>query len=113
MSGEETDEDAPGREKQLVRVPVKWISSELTELLHAIDAWKSAVDDEGFVPTRGNRPLNRLSASKDPIVGHATEGLPRNWYDDIWYKSQSDAQKILLKTMPPRPIPCLVSLICL
>jgi hypothetical protein len=111
MSGEESDGEVSGREKQLVRVPVKWINSELAGLFHAIDTWKSAVDDEGFLPTRGNRPLNRVSTSKEPAVGRATKGLPRNWYDDIWYKSQSDAKKISLKTMPPQSIPCLVSLI--
>ena len=58
MSGEESDGEASGREKQLVRVPVRWINPELTELFHATDTWKSAVDDEGFLPTHGNRPLN-------------------------------------------------------
>jgi len=44
MSGEETDEETTGREKQLVRVPILWIHSELTDLFHTMDTWKSAVN---------------------------------------------------------------------
>jgi hypothetical protein len=112
MSGEDTDGEPPGREKRLLRVPVKWINPELTGLFHIIDTWKSAVQDESFSTPRGNRPLTRLATSKVPVEGHATKGLPRNWYDETWYKSQSDPKKILLNTLPPRPIPCIVSLIC-
>jgi hypothetical protein len=112
MSGEDTDGEAPGREKRLLRVPVKWINPELTGLFHVIDTWKSAVQDESFSTPRGNRPLTRLATSKVPVEGHVTKGLPRNWYDETWYKSQSDAKKILLNTLPSRPIPYLVSLIC-
>ena len=57
MSGKETDGEGPTREKRLVRVPVQWIHSELTDLFHVIDTWKSAVNDESMVNTRGNRPL--------------------------------------------------------
>jgi hypothetical protein len=111
MSGEETDGQISGREKQLVRVPVQWINSELTELFHTMDTWKSAVNDESMVSSRGNRPIARLAKSKEPAVGNAVKGLPRNWYEDIWYKSQSDPKKLMLNVIPTRPIPSLVSLI--
>jgi hypothetical protein len=76
MSGEETDREGPTREKWLVRVPVQWIHSELTDLFHVIDTWRSAANDESMVHTRGNRPLTRLPTSKEPAVGAPTKGLP-------------------------------------
>jgi hypothetical protein len=112
MSGEETDGEVSGREKQLTRIPVRWINPELTDLFHAIDTWQSAINDESFTCPRGNRPLTRLPTSKEPIVGHVTKGLPRNWYDDTWYKSQSDPQKLLLRVKPSHLIPSLVGLLC-
>lgn len=111
MSGEETDGEVSTREKQLIRVPVRWINPELTRLFHAMDTWKAAVDDEGF-KARGNRPFIRPSKSKEPATGTVRKGLPRNWYDDSWYRSQSDAKKVLLGAAAQRKIPALVSLIC-
>ena len=109
MSGEETDGNVSGRQKQLARVPICWINPELSRLFHNIDSWKSPIIDEGFVSGHGNRPFVRSSTIKEPVMGKVTKGLPRNWYDDTWYKSQSDPQKCLLNPTSVRPIPTLVS----
>jgi hypothetical protein len=112
MSGEETDEETiAGREKQLVRAPILWICSEVTDLFHTMDTWKSAVNDESFMAPRGNRPLRRLLKSKAPVEGTATKRLPQNWYNETWYRSLSDPKKALLNPTSNRPIPSLVSLI--
>jgi hypothetical protein len=108
MSGEETDNEGPAREKRLVRVPVQWINPDLMHLFHTVDTWKTAVDDEDF-RMRGNRPFTRLSKSKEPASVTATKRLPRNWYNDVWFKSQSDPKKTVLGATAPRPIPSLVS----
>ena len=109
MSGDETEEESSTREKHLARVPVQWIHPDLTDLFHAMDTWKTAVDNEGFMAPRGNRPILRLPISKTPVVGVATKKLPRNWYNDTWFKSLSDPKKSLLNAGPSRPIPSLVS----
>ena len=111
MSGEETDEETTGWEKQLVRVPILWIHSKLTDLFHTMDTWKSAVNDESFMTPRGNRPLPQLLKSKAPVEGTATKRLPRSWYNETWYRSLSDPKKALLNPTSNRPIPSLVSLI--
>jgi hypothetical protein len=77
-------------------------------LFHTVDTWKTAVDDEDF-RMRGNRPFTRLSKSKEPASVTATKRLPRNWYNDVWFKSQSDPKKTVLGATAPRPIPSLVS----
>jgi hypothetical protein len=113
MSGEESDGEGSVREKRLIRVPVQWINSELTDLFHIIDTWKSAVNNEGMVNPRGNRPLARLPTSKEPAVGTPTKGLPRNWYNTLWLRAQSKPQQALLNPGLSRKIPLLVCSICL
>lgn len=108
MSGEETDDEVSGRQKELARVPVRWINPELTRLFHTVDSWKAAIADEGFVSTRGNRPFARSSTIKEPAMGTVTKRLPRNWYDNYWYMSQTDPQKRLLNATSSRIIPTLV-----
>jgi len=110
MSGEETESEVSGREKQLVGVPVQWVDHKLTEMCHAVDTWKSAINDQSFSSPRGNRPLTRLPRSKKPVPGKPTKGLPRNWYDDTWFKSQPDSKKLLLNIAAFRRIPTIVSL---
>jgi hypothetical protein len=109
MSGEETDGEPSGREKQLVNVPVQWVSTDLSGLFHTVDTWRSAVADESFMRPRGNRPFNRLDKPKKAIAGKVTNGLPRNWYDDTWYQGRSDAEKLIINAANPRLIPTLVS----
>ena len=111
MSGEESDGEGSAREKRLIRVPVQWINSELTDMFHTIDTWKSTVNNESMVNPRGNRPLARLPTSKEPAVGTPTRGLPRNWYNETWFRAQSGPQKALLNPGPPRLVPLLVSAI--
>ena len=48
MSSNETSGEISGQEKQLVRVPVQWINTELTVLFHTMDTWKSAVNEESM-----------------------------------------------------------------
>jgi hypothetical protein len=52
-----------------------------------------AITNEGFINAHGNRPFTQLSTFKEPVTGKVTKGLPQNWYDDTWYKSQSDPLK--------------------
>ena len=79
-----------------VRVPVQWINSGLTVLFHTMDTWKSTINDESMVCTCGNRPLARVDKTEEPAMENAMRGLPHNWYDDTWYKLQSDPKKLTL-----------------
>jgi len=96
MSGEETESEVSGQEKQRVGVPVQWVNHKLMEMCHAVDTWESTINDQSFSSPRGNRPLTRLPRSKKSDPGKPTKGLPQNWYDDTWFKSQPDSKKLLL-----------------
>ena len=68
-------------------------------LFHTMDTWKSAVNEGSMVCAHSNRPLTRVAKTKEPVTGNAKKGLPRNWYDDTWYKSQSDPKKLTLNVI--------------
>jgi hypothetical protein len=75
MSGEKTEGESLAWEKQLARVPIQWIHPELMDLFHAMDTWKSTLDNEGFMAPCGNRPLVRLPIFKAPVARNATKML--------------------------------------
>ena len=54
---------------------------------------------------RGNRPLKRNHRDKPQVVGTVKRKLPRNWYEDTWFKSLPAGQQSKLDVMPYRPIP--------
>lgn len=112
MSGEETDdsEDSAGREKILVSIPVDWINPALADIFHVIDDWKSVKDGETFRDARGNRPLARGTKRKRPVNSKPVTGLPRNWYNDMWYRQLHDGKRKLLDATEELSIPSLVSL---
>lgn len=93
MSGEKTDGDTSGWQKQLARVLVWWINSEVTHLFHHMDSWKSVVADEGFVSTCRNRPFIQLSTAKDPVKWNIIKGLSWNWFNDTWDRSLPDPRR--------------------
>lgn len=114
MSGEETD-DKPiqdptqDRQKELIRVPVRWINPQLTDMFHVIDSWKGLERQESMAngegDLRGNKPLKRQARSKPAVVGTHKKGLPRNWYDDTWYKSIGPGKQGKLQKKSDRAIP--------
>ena len=86
MSGDETEEESSTREAfGQSTCPVDPPGP--YRLFHTMDTWKTAVDNEGFMAPHGNRPILQLPISKMPVVGIATKKLPRNWYNDTWFKS--------------------------
>ena len=98
MSGKETDDekdtqaqDTPTKkDKEVIRVPVRWLHPHIVEMLHTVDTWKQFELDEslgGDDDRHGNRPLKRKHQDKPPVVGTVTKRLPKNWYEDIWFKS--------------------------
>ena len=112
MSGEDTDDEdiqdsTTNQEKALVRVPVRWINPELMEMFHVVDTWKSFKQQELLAggDLQGNKSLKRNHRDKPPAIGTVKRKLPRNWYEDTWFKSLPAGQQGKLNVMPYRPIP--------
>ncbi|KAG1895980.1 uncharacterized protein F5891DRAFT_983830 [Suillus fuscotomentosus] len=97
MSGDETDTPLGATPKIVRRVALPWISLAITDLLHAIESYVPAVYEENMSVPVGNSSLLRLMeakcASKNSI---AIARLPRNWYDDNWFKAHSSSARAML-----------------
>ena len=116
MSGGETDDDSEAaqgsrtNEKAIIRVPVRWLNPQVVEMLHTVDTWMQFEEDESLAKgededRRGNRPLKKTPGDKPAVVGKVTPALPRNWYEDVWFKSLSPGKQATLAVKPNKPIP--------
>lgn len=107
---DETTEPSPQKEKSVSHVPVQWLNPAIVDMLHAVDTWLPFPDDEkltngGDVDHRGNRPLKQSPRDKPAVVGKYTKGLPRNWYEDIWFKSLPPGKQTLVGVTCNEAIP--------
>ena len=79
-------------------------------MLHTVDTWMQFEEDESLAKGededhRGNRPLKKTPGDKPAVVGKVTPALPRNWYEDVWFKSLSPGKQATLAVKPNKPIP--------
>jgi len=111
MSGEETETDSTTRAaKRMVVLKIPWLSPDVTKLLHSVDTYATAIDDECFKKSkRGNPGYAKSTKTGDSKSCPAVRKLPSNWYNQDWYGGLSDAQRASLLTFPERALPCLVS----
>lgn len=111
MSGEETENDTTSRAaKRMVVLKIPWLSQGVTELLHSVDTYTTAIDDECFKKSkRGNPGFAKSTKTGGKKPCRAVRMLPSNWYDKDWYGGLSDAQKASLLVLPERALPQLVS----
>ena len=113
MSGEDTDdEDVQGsaiEQKELVRVPVRWLNPGIVEMLHTVDTWKQLELDEKLGDDddqRGPRPLKRKRGEdKSGPIGPVTKNIPKNWYNDLWFNSLPAGHQAKYQARRNRDIP--------
>jgi hypothetical protein len=112
MSGEETETDSMSRAaKRMVILKIPWLSPDIAKLLHSVDTYATAVDDECFKKSkRGNPGYAKSTKTGESKSCPAVRKLPSNWYNKDWYGGLSNAQKASLLTLPDRVLPSLVSL---
>src|SRR6266852_4142680 len=105
MSSNETDNEASsGIIKAVRRVRKGWLSEEISEVWHTAETYHRA-QTQGQ-SKRGNKPCRRNPV---PVEGQqsydrVTPGLPRNYYDSIWFQSLTHSDKLLLRPLPPRAL---------
>ncbi|KAG1858604.1 hypothetical protein C8R48DRAFT_674190 [Suillus tomentosus] len=108
MSGDETDTPLGANPKIVRRVALPWISPAITGLLHAVESYAPATYEENMSIPVGNASLPRLVEAKRTSQNSvAIARLPRNWYDDDWYKVNSSSARALLGVRKDFEVPFL------
>jgi len=109
MSGDETDTAIGVKPKIVRRVALPWISPAITDLLHAVESYAPATYEENMSIPVGNTSLPRyLEARRTSQNSIAIARLPRNWYNDTWYKVNASGIQALLDVRKDFEVPCLV-----
>jgi hypothetical protein len=109
MSGDETDTAIGVKPKIVRRVALPWISPAITNLLHAVESYAPATYEENMSIPVGNTSLPRyLEARRTSQNSIAIARLPRNWYNDAWYKVNASGIRALLDVRKDFEVPCLV-----
>jgi hypothetical protein len=106
MSSDETDQEASrGVIKSVRRVRKAWLSEEVVQVWHTIEAYhqerskaKSKCGKKAYmcnlIPADDHRSYNRIKT-----------GLPKNYYDPFWWQSLIDSDKLMIRMQPPQPLP--------
>jgi hypothetical protein len=85
MSSDETDaECGPDGIKKVRRISRIWLSKEISSMWDQIEKYHH--DREG--PKQGNRAFGRIFAPKNSSNSKAVPGLPKNYYNSLWWASR-------------------------
>ena len=114
MSSDESEDEVPRPRrsdrdlKKVRRVAIEWLNPKFSALWASVETYEN-VPFESIYQRRGNAALSRevlatrVDKDRVPIIG-----LPRNWYDDDWYRSLQGFQQKKLGSRADEPIPDLV-----
>ncbi|KLO03899.1 hypothetical protein SCHPADRAFT_948203 [Schizopora paradoxa] len=64
--------------------------------MHAVDSYEQDCLDDVGRQHQGNSSYKRVFISKNADKRRYMSGLPRNFYDDVWYKELDEAEKSLV-----------------
>ncbi|TDL14062.1 hypothetical protein BD410DRAFT_810027 [Rickenella mellea] len=113
VSSDESEWESPSKEtrtgnKTVRRIKLAWIAKEVTDLVDAVETYRDALRDEVNAQRRGNASPRRLFAWKEVnTTRQPVRGLPRNWYDDTWYKALQPGARSWLNAGKDRAVPVL------
>lgn len=106
-SGDERQRDR-NRDRKFVVKTFDWRSARLVPYLDYVDRAKQPINAFGKL-SPGNVPRERIRQVGGRIIqAQAVPGLPRNFYDEMWFAGLSMADKSVLKVVnsvefPPVP----------
>jgi hypothetical protein len=108
MSSDETDTPSQQkrntRRKVVRRVRKAWVNPIVSVGYQHLEELGSPRRDQGSV--RGNIALDRIyEATRCNDTRQAVAGLPKNWYDTIWWKSLGEVEQHMLDPQPEAPLP--------
>ncbi|KAG6381508.1 hypothetical protein JVT61DRAFT_92 [Boletus reticuloceps] len=110
MSGDETDTPPGVYPKAVRRIEISWINPRISQLFHAVDSYESSIREENMRSRLGNAPLLRHYEPRTKNMrAKAISSLPRNWYDDSWFKGLSTGERVALSAGEDAELPTLAS----
>ncbi|KAF7424842.1 hypothetical protein PC9H_010153 [Pleurotus ostreatus] len=105
LLGMSSDESDPDDNTSVSIIHKDWRSPEVIRLLQVIDRHRQVVNCYGNARA-GAPPRSRRRHLGGPVSKHKpVAGLPRNWYNPIWYNSLSRSQLAGLATLAEVPLP--------
>ncbi|KAI9459519.1 hypothetical protein HD554DRAFT_2041861 [Boletus coccyginus] len=109
MSGDETDSPPTWKPKGLRRLELTWLSPSISLLFRSVESYEPAVRIENMREQIGNSSFVRHwePRSKDTKSG-PVGGLPRNWYNDDWFRGLDSGARKMLVAQKEVAIPTLV-----
>ena len=114
MSGDETDTPTGVYPKAVRSIEIPWISPRISQLFEAVDSYESSLRVENMCSHVGNAPLHHhYEPHSKNIRAKAIPHLPRNWYDNAWFRGLLAGQRTVLFVIAEVEIPTLVNAILL
>lgn len=104
MSSDETDSDASAPNQKVVRrVALVWLAEDVSKMWSKVEAFHLKM--VGNQPHRGNSALLRLHAPKHSREDRIVPGLPKNYYDTIWWTSLYEARQAPIHPLEEKSLP--------
>jgi len=101
MSSDESDQEGPV--KKLRRVRKGWVSEEVSGIWRVIECYHR--DQTKDMSTRGNSALERDFTSRCTSFNAVKAGLPRNYYDGLWWQSLIVNDQLMLQPKSLQNLP--------
>ncbi|KAI9462601.1 hypothetical protein HD554DRAFT_2041178 [Boletus coccyginus] len=109
MSGDEMDSPPTWKPKGLRRLELTWLSPSISLLFRSVESYEPAIRIENMREQIGNSSFvhHWEPRSKDTKSG-PVGGLPRNWYNDDWFRGLDSGARKMLVARKEVAIPTLV-----
>ncbi|RDB29028.1 hypothetical protein Hypma_015652 [Hypsizygus marmoreus] len=104
MSSDDTETEEQGLSPKTVRrIPKVWINPAVSSLWESVEK----IGRSSTSPHAGNSKCPRIFSGSMTTSTHtkAIPKLPSNFYDELWWKSQTRSDQVLLDRRPERALP--------
>jgi hypothetical protein len=111
MSSDETDQEGRAIHASTIRlrrIRLNWANEDISLLWRAVDSYYNPFKPTG-APKNGTKPMPRIYASVHTNqTREPPAGLPRNFYDNIYWASLPPVRQRRLNPAPAKALPKLV-----